>query len=540
MIISSRHAPSLALLSFLTKRIGALLILSAISALSVQGQADDREDYYRQWLDQDVVYIITEDEREVFEKLSTAEEKDNFIEQFWLRRDADSNTGINEVKEEHYRRIAYANDNFKSGIDGWKTDRGRIYILHGAPTSIESFPTGGFYQRPMTEGGGATSTYSREVWYYQHIPAIGSGIEMEFVDPTGSGEYKLALRETDKDALLYVPGAGNTYWEDLGRETRLGRIRTSLAMRPLGVKGDPRGNPVANPFVKFEQYMNLTRPRVIQFEDLKTIVETDVYYDHLPFHFRYDVLRYSSDRALCPITLEVSNLELTYQPIQKKTKTNRATSHIYGRVENLGRQVAYEFEDVIHTDVQEVNSGKVLYQRLIPLGSGRYKLHLVLKDLGSEKIGTLQTLLVVPRWQEELSSSTLILADRLLPTSGQESPPDPFVTTSGLKVYPNVQGSFGFNDPIAVYLEVYGFALDQSSSSPSVDVAYEIEHRQTARVVKKGNLTSHSLAFSGEKISIARVWRGLQLQPGQYAMGMNIKDLITGKVIRAEAPFIVE
>lgn len=539
MINCSPHVGSLAVLSFLAKRIvPPLLILPTISALGLQGQSDDREDYYRKWLNQDVVYIITEDERGVFEKLSTAEEKDSFIEQFWLRRDLDPGTGINEVKEEHYRRIAYANDNFKSGIDGWKTDRGRIYILHGAPTSIESFPTGGLYQRPMTEGGGATSTYSREVWYYQHIPAIGSGIEMEFVDPTGSGEYRLALRETDKDALLYVPGAGNTYWEDLGRETRLGRIRTSLAMRPFGLKGDPRGNPVANPFVKFEQYMNLTRPRVIQFQDLKTIVETDVYYDNLPFHFRYDVLRYSPDRALCPITLEVSNLDLTYKPIG--TTTKRATSHIYGRVENLGRQVAYEFEDVISTDLQEVNAGRALYQRLIPLGSGRYKLHLVLKDLGSEKIGTLQTLLVVPRWQEELSSSTLILADRIVPTSGEESPPDPFVTTSGLKVYPNVQGSFGVNDPISVYLEVYGFLLDQSSSSPSVDVAYEIQHRQTATVVKKGNLTSNSLAFSGEKISVARVWRGLQLQPGQYAMEMDIKDLIAGTVIHAEAPFSVE
>ena len=114
---------------------------------------------YRKWLNEDVAYIITDEERTAFKRLQTDEEREQFIEQFWLRRDPTPDTVENEFKEEHYRRIAYANEHFASGIPGWKTDRGRIYITYGPPDEIESHPSGGTYERPPEEGGGETSTY---------------------------------------------------------------------------------------------------------------------------------------------------------------------------------------------------------------------------------------------------------------------------------------------------------------------------------------------------------------------------------------------
>ena len=113
---------------------------------------EDVEDYFRKWLNQDVVHIISEEERKVFEKLSRAEEKEQFIEQFWFRRDPDPRSAANEFKQEHYRRIAYANEMFSSGVPGWLLDRGRIYIIHGPPAEIEAHPTGGNYHRPHYEG----------------------------------------------------------------------------------------------------------------------------------------------------------------------------------------------------------------------------------------------------------------------------------------------------------------------------------------------------------------------------------------------------
>src|SRR5438094_7670889 len=159
---------------------------------------------YKDWLEKDVAYIITDEERKAFKKLQTDDERERFIEEFWRRRDPDPDTEENEYREEYYERIAYANEHFASGIPGWKTDRGRIYISWGKPDSVESHPTGGSYDRPSYEGGGSTTTYPFEVWFYRHLDNVGDGLEIEFVDPTGTGEYHLARDANEKDALKMV------------------------------------------------------------------------------------------------------------------------------------------------------------------------------------------------------------------------------------------------------------------------------------------------------------------------------------------------
>ena len=175
---------------------------------------------YKKWLNEDVVYIITDEEKTAFKRLATDEEREQFIEQFWLRRDPTPDTEENEFKEEHYRRIAYTNDHYASGIPGWKTDRGRIYIIYGPPDEIESHPSGGTYERPMEEGGGETSTYPFEQWRYRYLEGIGTNIIIEFVDPTMSGEYHMTMDPSEKDALTYVPGAGLTLMEQMGLSTK--------------------------------------------------------------------------------------------------------------------------------------------------------------------------------------------------------------------------------------------------------------------------------------------------------------------------------
>jgi TonB family protein len=164
-------------------------------------------DYYRKWLDEDVVYIITAEERGSFLALKTNEERDFFIEQFWARRSPDPRSSINYFKEEYYRRIAYANEHFASGISGWKTDRGRIYIMYGKPDDIESHPTGGAYNRTFNEGGGTTTTYPVEKWRYRHIDGVGDDIEIEFVDKSMKGEYRMAMSPDEKQSLMNLSTA---------------------------------------------------------------------------------------------------------------------------------------------------------------------------------------------------------------------------------------------------------------------------------------------------------------------------------------------
>ena len=517
-----------------------LFLLAILIPLTSGFPQEEPADYYQKWLNGDVVYIITPEERTVFSQLTAPEEKDRFIEQFWLRRDTDPRTSINEFKEEHYRRIAYANDNFRSGLQGWRTDRGRTYITFGPPTSIQRYPTGGPYFRTLGEGGGSTTTYPYEVWYYQDLGELGQGISIEFVDPTSTGEYRLALRDTEKDAMLYVSGHGQTLYEYLGLETRAGRIRSADAMRSLGLPGDSFVSEAANPFLRVEEYVKLTRPPSIEFEDLKTAVETQIRYQQLPFEMAYHVLRLSPELTLTPVTVEVAHRDLTFTPVPE-ARNRQANLNLYGRVSNLGQRIVYEFEDVIQTSLSAGETpSKSLYQRYVPLRPGRYKLELVLKNLESENIGSRQAGIVVPAiGSEALSASSIILAERIGASQAGEIYPHPFVTSGGLKVYPNVRGVFPRNSPFGVYAEIYNMQIDQATSKPDVDVAYRILDPED-RPVKEENITALNAAFQGQRISIAKLWSRLDLSPGRYRFQLRISDRISGSRLEPAISFRVE
>jgi len=146
---------------------------------------------HQKWVDEDVVYIITDAERLAFQQINSDEGREQFIERFWARRNPASGQAPNPFKEEHYRRIAYANEHFAASVPGWKTDRGRIYIVLGPPDEIESHQKFESYQRSPEEGGGMTSVYPFEQWRYREVAGIGP-LTLEFIDPTLTGEYGLA------------------------------------------------------------------------------------------------------------------------------------------------------------------------------------------------------------------------------------------------------------------------------------------------------------------------------------------------------------
>jgi GWxTD domain-containing protein len=165
---------------------------------------------YTKWLNEDVAYIITNKERAAFQLLQTDAERQHFIEQFWLVRDPNPGSSENEFKEEHYRRIAYANEHFGTNVPGWKTDRGRIYIMWGPPDEIDSHPSGGAYERPPADGGGVTSTFPFEDWRYRYIEGLGNNISLEFVDKTGSGDFRMTMDPHEKETTPNIPQAGGS------------------------------------------------------------------------------------------------------------------------------------------------------------------------------------------------------------------------------------------------------------------------------------------------------------------------------------------
>src|SRR5436309_12721213 len=301
---------------------------------------------YRQWLTEDVTYIISPDERNAFLQLDTNEEREQFIEQFWLRRSSNPDLPENDFKEEHYRRIAYANEHYASGIPGWKTDRGRIYITYGPADEIESHPSGGTYERPPEEGGGSTSAFPFEQWSYRYIEGISSDVIIEFVDPTMSGEYRMTMDPSEKDALLYVPGAGLTLMEQMGMSSKTDRFSRTDGTH-LGV---PFGGETQkmNEFNRLEQFAKLQRPPAIKFKDLEAAVNSRISYNILPLKVRVDFFPVTDASVLTYITVQFDNKDLEFKA---KDGVQRAVVNIYGRITTMTRRMAVTpFEDTVTSD----------------------------------------------------------------------------------------------------------------------------------------------------------------------------------------------
>jgi GWxTD domain-containing protein len=467
---------------------------------------------YKDWLDKDVTYIITDEERKAFKKLATDDERERFIEEFWRRRDPDPDTDENEFKEEYYERIAYANEHFASGIPGWKTDRGRIWIMYGKPDGRETHPMGGSYERPSYEGGGSTSTYPFEIWFYRYLAGVGSGIEIEFVDPTGSGEYRIARNPNEKDALLMIPGAGLTLSEQLGLSDKADRIS---GMGGIGNAQYQREQD--SPFSRLQLLADLNRPPQVKFNDLATAVNTGVVEENpLNFDLRIDFFRQSDERVITAFTIQAENKDLVFQD---SGGLQQARMNIFARITSVaGRRVGI-FEDPVITtataeELTEARDRKSAYQKAVPLAPGTYKVDVIVRDVTSGATGLKQLGFTVPKYdQEKLSTSTMILAAKLESLVDQPAVGQFVIGTT--KVIPNVSGVYRRGQPVGVYLQVYNAGIDQTTLRPSVDVEYAL--LKDGKELGKQAEDWKGLSDSGQRLTLARLIDTRNLGNGAFA-----------------------
>ena len=423
------------------------------------------------WLLNEVPDIITEAERRAFLELGTAEEREQFREIFWHDRNPDPESMVNPVRDEHYRRLAYADEHFASGISGRKTDRGRIYIIWGPPDEIDSHPTGGKYDRPAEQGGGSTSTYPWELWRYRHLEGIGENIEIEFVDTTGSGEYRLTLDPCEKDALAHVPGAGPSLSEILGRSSKAGRFSNSNGTTcPM-----PLGGTTAriNEFDAMDRYFRVQRPPE-RFKDLEEKVSSRIVHSQIHLEYRADFLRVTTNTVLVPVTVQLPNRDLSFQ---SKQGLHSAVLDVYGRITTPGGVVVQTFEDVISRDFpdslfQSSLNLYSIYQKPVPLRSGLYRLDLVVKDTVNGNLGVFNTALRVPHFEDDkLDASSLILADQIEKVASPQTGAGQFVLNS-YKVRPRLSHEFSSTEKLGIFLQLYNLKLDEILRKTSVSVAY--------------------------------------------------------------------
>src|SRR5437016_6278390 len=493
---------------------------------------------YKQWLQEDVVYIITPDERNAFLQLQTNEEREQFIEQFWLRRSSNPDLPDNDFKEEHYRRIAYANEHFASGIPGWKTDRGRMYIMWGPADEVESHPTGGTYDRPMEEGGGSTSTYPWETWRWRYLEGIGENIILEFVDPSGSGEYHLTMDPSEKDALLHVPGAGLSLMEQMGMSSKADRFtRSDGTNLPKSMGGESAS---MNEFNRLELYAKVNRPPEVKFKDLEAVVTSRIVRDQVHFTWRTDYLKVTNDTVLVPVTVQVPNSQLSFQA---KDGIHTAVLNIFGRISTLTGRVVQTFEDSMSRDFpdtlyQQSLKLQSIYQKAVPLRPGLYRLDLVIKDVQSGNIGVVNSRLQVPRYEDDkLEASSLILADQIEHVPAKQIGAGQFVLGSS-KVKPRLEADFTTADKLGVYMQVYNLKPDDTTHKSSA--TFEFTVKKGHESIMQFKETSVEMKQTGDQVTIERLLPLATLAPGKYSLEVNATDALSRQTISRTAEFTVK
>jgi GWxTD domain-containing protein len=497
---------------------------------------------YKNWMDNDVVYIISDEEKKAFKQLTTDEEREQFVEQFWLRRDPTPDTVENEFKEEHYRRIAYANEHYASGIPGWRTDRGRIYIQYGPPDEIESHPSGGTYVRPMSEGGGETQTYPFEQWRYRYIDGIGQNIIIEFVDPCMCGEYRMTMDPSEKDALLHVPNAGLTLYEEQGLASKDDRFSRTDGTH-LGVP-DGYLDQSMNEFNRLEQFFKLQQPPEVKFKDLEQEITSRVTYNRLPMQVRWDYIRVTENSVLTNITVQFENRDLQFT---QKDGLNHAMIELVGKVTSMTRRPVTKFDFPLEVNaplemLEQTRNLRQIYQNSVALSPGRYHLTIIAKDVTSGNVADYEVPLNVPHFAEDrLASSSLILADQITPLATRDIGGTMFAI-GDMKVRPRVGDTFNLktDEKMGVYIQFYNFAPEEKTNKPSGSIEYAISKFGSTQNLFDVTEDVMSIPYaSANQVTVEKLLPLKTLGPGVYMLKVKATDKRANQTVQQEQKFIV-
>jgi GWxTD domain-containing protein len=500
---------------------------------------------YKKWLDEDVRWIISDEERAAFKQLSNDEERDQFIEGFWQRRDPTPDTVENEFKEEHYARIAYANEHFAAGIPGWKSDRGRMYIMYGKPDEIDSHPSGGQYERPMEEGGGSTSTFPFEQWRYRYLEGVGQEVIIEFVDTCMCGDYHMTMDRSEKDALLMTPGGGLTQYEQMGMARKSDRFNGGLER--LGT-GPFSNDQQTKQFDRLEQWAKLNKPPTVKFKDLEEIVSHKISVNLMPFDVRADFVRVTGDTVLVPVTIQVKNRDVTFV---NKDGVQRGTINIFGRVTTLTGRIAQTFEDTVQMDIpaellpKETENSHV-YWKALPLRPGRYRFDIVVKDVNGDRAGSWSRGVQVPDYAEDkLASSSLIVADNMEPVAAKNVGTGMFVIGT-TKVRPRVASAdgkpviFKRNQKLNFWMQIYNLGVDEKTHKPSATIEYDVTNAATNKQVIKSVESTDQMGNVGDQMTLQKTLSAANLGPGIYRIQIKVNDNISKQTVDPSATFAVE
>jgi GWxTD domain-containing protein len=505
---------------------------------------------YKTWLEQDVRWIITDPEAEAFKHLSNDEERDQFIENFWQRRNPSPDSPDNEYKDEIYSRIAYANEHFAAGKPGWMTDRGHIYIAYGKPDDIDSHAAGGMYERPFDEGGGETATYPFEVWHYRYIEGIGDNIDLEFVDTCQCGDYHYTIDRSEKDALKHVPNAGLTQSEEMGQSSKADRFRGGGGVEELGLGPNMQQNENKE-FDKIDLMAKIMAPPPIKFQDLEQFMTSSKILTGPPFLFdvRTDYVKITNDTVMVPITLQVKCADITFET---KDGVSTGKVEVQGWVSNMTHKIVQTFGDTVEVPTPSellpaVQKGSRVYWKSVPLRPGLYKVDIVIKDVNNpDHVGRWERSLNVPKFDDDtLGHSSLILADQMERVPSKEIGAGNFVI-GNTRVRPRVANgsvgpvSFSRAQNLNFWMQVYNLGIDDKSKQNNATIDYQITDLGTSKQVLNTQESTAKLNPNADQLTLEKSLPLASLQPGQYQVSITVNDGVTKQQTQESAKFTVD
>ena len=430
------------------------LLWPCVPGAAAQGALPDR---YKKWLDEEVVYVITPHERDVFRELRTDKERDIFIEAFWKHRDPDPGTPRNEFKDEHYRRLDYANKFYgrSTPLPGWKTDRGRMYIILGAPRNIEQYTN-------------VNGVYPAEIWFYLGDPAVGlpTGFNLIFFKRSGIGDFVLYSPTEDGPRAL-IADSMNMYPNDQAAYNALKQLEPNLAPQTLSLIPGENVLPGMESLTSTKLLATIAsspqKKVEVDYADAilkyKDFVEVEYTANYIPSDACVQVIREPSGGFEVHSSIEPA--KITVEPFEGSFQTNFELS---GRVSDDAGRTIYQFDKdfpvkLAAGELEAVRVKSLSIQDLFPLIPGTYTFDILLKNTLSKEFTGVARKVVVPG--EEAAGgarpgmSPLLLAYGAQRKAAPGAERVPFMS-GGEQFLCQARKTFGNKDTLIAFVQLYG------------------------------------------------------------------------------------
>ena len=532
---------------------------------------------YKKWLQEEVIYIVSQNEKEVFKSLKTDEERDNFIKTFWKRRDPTPMIPFNEFKEEHYRRIEYAKRHFFEGRIGWRTDRGRVYIMFGPPDFKETNPGGG---RGFVFGPSApTSEFPSEVWTYRYIPGLkarSSRIDFTFVNYYNSGSYQLTQDPALANALrnISLPARYAGYDDAPLKGTPPSRTTAAQGMSNL-MK--------ASPLEQLSLMAELTKSRGEVLEELersarirklKGIVEAKGSLAQITFVARENFLLGDRDLTYIPISIEVAAKDLGFKKIKDRYK---GLVNFYIEIKDK-KDTVYQASDRLEMNLKEETYRRRFtdyyqYTHSLSLKPGEYFIHLVVWDEYNANVGYIDRKMKIPQFtNKELSLSEVILARDIsviepedreekivlesknisalkdLEGTGLKVPEkveikqkkvSPFVF-GNLEINPNTLSEYSKEGELVFFYQIYNPTYDSAQKMAEILIEHQVwKDKKLIAIINQPQEVHVPIEQKGPGLNSGARYSLSNFSSGKYTLLVRVKDIFSGKIIEKKVDFRV-